>query len=139
METLSIMTAPLVPLTIAGRAFVGSPLTLRDYGEIEQAMLAKRVADIEQSDIEATDEAEATITSLALAEWMCGPGLGYVLWLVIRKQHAAMTLDECQSLVEADGSVVRVAQELDRASGLPRGNGYRQALGLPTTATSLAA
>jgi hypothetical protein len=133
------MTAPLVPLTIAGNALLGSPLTLRDYGEIEQAMLAERAADLEQSDIEATDEAEASITSLALAEWMCGPGLGYVLWLVIRKQHVAMTLDECRALVEADGSVVHVALELDRASGLPRGNGYRQALRLPTTAMSLAA
>ncbi|HEY4309848.1 MAG TPA: hypothetical protein VGN12_10390 [Pirellulales bacterium] len=139
MGTLSTMTAPLVPLAIAGRVLLGSPLTLRDYGEIEQAMLADRAADRERSDIQAADEAEKTITPLALAEWMCGPGLGYVLWAVIRKQHEAMTLDECRALVEADGSVVRVAQELDRASGLPRGNGYRQALRRPTTAMSLAA
>ena len=116
MESLASMTAAPVILALGGRSYRMSPLTLRDYAEIEQLLREER------------DGACDAITALDMAQWMSGvEGTAYLLWFVLRKRQPQLTVDDCRSLVAAEPDLIRLGYELDRASGLPWGNERRQA------------
>jgi hypothetical protein len=136
MTTLSQATAAPAPLQLAGRTFLLSPLTLRDYGTIEQAMLADRNAAEYLAD---EIDVAPPITAAEMAAWMYGPGLHYTLWLTLRREHAGIPLEECRELAASEADVWQIAVALDGASGLPPGNVRRQAHPTSRTTTRLAA
>lgn len=126
MPRLSILTAAPVPLRLAGRTLVLTPLSLLDYGEIEQAVLLEREASCAES-ANVSPAVPTMVSSAEMAAWMCGPGLAYVLWQTLRKRHAELTLDDCRALVANEPDKTTLAWQIDQASGLPPGNVRRQA------------
>ncbi|HVU87351.1 MAG TPA: hypothetical protein VHD36_08515 [Pirellulales bacterium] len=148
MTSLALLTAAPVPLRLAAGTFLMTPLTLRDYGEIEQVMRAERA--VQPTSAGEGDTATATadgdalvappvISAAEMAAWMCGAGLAYVLWQVLRKRHKELTLDDCRKFVAEEPDVAALAWQLDLASGLPPGNARRQARAGRRGPTSLAA
>jgi len=133
VESLSTITAAPVPITVAGRQYLMSPLTLADYGTIEAALRRERAgrpADTAPS-VEHGDDSETEtllpVPPEEMAQWMSSAaGMTLVLWLTLRKQHPAVTWEGCRELVAAEPDHAWLDRELDRASGMPPGNSCGQ-------------
>jgi hypothetical protein len=149
---LNELTGADQTVEIEGRTYRLGPLTLKDYGEIENRIIARRpdpVALVLQSLHglnprqqefllgRAYDRAaaarQATIAELDL--WKRTPeGVCYLFWLMVRKGHPEITFERAAELVEHLATAVR--EELPRRAddvGLPRGNRSGQAQPLAAT------
>ncbi|MBI2826705.1 MAG: hypothetical protein HYX69_18695 [Planctomycetia bacterium] len=127
MESLPTLAASPISIVLSGRSYLMTPLSLRDYGEIELAILDRAKPDHRVSPEE-------------MANWMSSSvGLAYVLWLVLRTHQPEMTLSGCRALLASETDWGRIERELDRASGLPVGNCRGQTRRNPRTLVSRAA
>ena len=143
MQELSALSAAPLAVDFGGRTYRLSPLTVRDYGEIERAIraarpdpcatLQARLADLDETQqrkllARAYDDSihDRPVSPDEMAQWMSDTdGIAYVLWLALRREQRDVTLADCRAFVDAEPD--RVARALDSASGLPAGNAHCQA------------
>ncbi len=124
---------------IGGEEFTFSPLTARDYAEIERRITASRgdpiaVAKRLAADLPA-DERRAIlekayddamrarhVTAVELDEFMASvDGLVFCFWLSVRKKHPDVTLERAGELLETLGNEA-LRELMQKASGLPSPN-----------------
>jgi hypothetical protein len=142
MDGLNQLTAAGYVVSIGGRDYRLGPLTLDDYGEIENRILAKRpdplAVAIEKLDrldrkqqemllARAYDKAvkSPTVTIDELQLWRnTAEGFCYRFWLMIRKHHEQVSLQEAVELVEQLGGEARAElnRRVEDCGGLPVGN-----------------
>jgi hypothetical protein len=142
MDGLNQITAAGHTVTIAGRTYRLGPLTLEDYGEIENRILAgrpdplavaldklDRLDEQQQRTLLARAYDEAVkcpmVTIAELERWRETPqGFCYRFWLMIRKHQPEITLERAAELIEQLGAEARaeVGRRVKDCSGLPAGN-----------------
>ena len=142
MHGLSQLTAAEHSVTVAGRTYRLAPLTLADYGEIENRLLARRpdplaVAvekldglDEKQQEFllgRAYDRAVSTrlMTAGELEQWRKTPeGLCYRFWLMARKAQPQLTLEEAAEVVGQllDEDEATFRRRMDDCGAAPVGN-----------------
>ncbi|MBA7474159.1 hypothetical protein ES707_09507 [subsurface metagenome] len=142
MDGLNQLTAAGHVVNIGGRDYRLGPLTLEDYGEIENRILAKRPdplalvidkldrLDRKQQEMllaRAYDQAVKcpTVTIDELQRWRNTPeGFCYRFWLMIRKHHEEVGLQDAVELIEQLSSQARAElnRRVEDCGGLPAGN-----------------
>jgi len=142
MHGLNQLTAADHTVTIAGRTYRLSPLTLADYGEIENRILAKRpdplavvrekfdgLTESQQQFLlgRAYDRAAAAqlVTAEELRQWRDTPeGICYRFWLMVRKSKPEITLEEASELLRQaiDQHGPEIRRRMDEVNALPVGN-----------------
>jgi len=142
MHGLNQLTAADHTVAIAGRTLRLSPLTLADYGEIENRILARRpdplalvrekfdgLSEEQQRFLlgRAYDRAAAAqlVTAEELRRWRDTPeGICYRFWLMVRKHQPEITLEEASELfrraIDRHGAEIR--RRMDQLNALPEGN-----------------
>ena len=142
MNGLNELTAADHSVTIGGRTYRLKPLSLADYGEIENRILSKRpdplavaienlggLSEKQQEFLlgRAYDRAVSArhVTAEELRQWRETPeGICYRFWLMVRKSEPKMTLEEAsgavRQLLEEDGEELR--GRMEDCHGLPVGN-----------------
>ncbi len=142
MHGLSQLTAAEQTVTAAGRTYRLAPLTLSDYGEIENRILARRpdplavalqaldgLDEKQQESLlgRAYDRAVSArlMTAAEFQKWRETPdGLCYRFWLMARKAQPGLTLEEAAEavgqLLDEDETLLR--RRIDDCSGPPVGN-----------------
>lgn len=134
------MTAAPVEVVIAGERLRATPLTLADYGEIDEAILAARPDPMQralalcaglseplQRAILSTAFDELVhgwpITAHEVALWMSSrEGMAHTLWLAIRTHQPERTLANCRELLLAEPQWRQALRVLDKINGLPLGD-----------------
>ena len=130
MDGLNQLTAADHTVEIGGRTYRLGPLTLRDYGEIENRVVSQRPDPVavalrsleglspRQQEFllgRAYDRAVSTrrATAAEVDQWKRTPeGFCYLFWLMVRKGHPKITLKRAAELVEQLAGEVR--QQLGR-------------------------
>lgn len=141
------MTAATVEIEIGGTRLRATPLTLADYGEIDQAVLAGRPDPMQralalcagldeslQRAILATAFDELVhgwpVTAHEVALWMSSrEGIAHTLWLAIRKYQPQFTLTDCRELLLTEPHWRQALLALDKLHGLPLGNSLGKSSG----------
>ncbi len=152
MHGLNQLTASADEIEIDGRSYRLGPLVLRDYGEIENRVLARRpdplavaagsLAGLEPAQQEfllgrAYDRAAtaATASEDEIEQWKRTPdGLCTLFWLMVRKHHPEITREQTGELVEqlAHESREQLRRRIDHGAVGPVGNRSGQALSTAT-------
>jgi len=147
MDGLNQLTAAHHAVEIGGRTYRLAPLTLRDYGEIENRVASRRpdpvavvrrsldgLSPAQQEFLlgRAYDKAVAARRATAdeIDQWKRTPdGFCYLFWLMVRQEHPAMTLEQAAELVEQLAGEVReeVARCMQQCDQMPVGNPPSQA------------
>jgi len=142
MDGLNQLTAADHTIAVGGRTYRMSPLTLKDYGEIENRILAKRpdplAAAIEklqglgrkQQEFllgRAYDRAVSAryVTAEELDHWRrTREGFCYLFWLMLRKHQPEISLEEAGRLLEqlTEDAEAELAARMEDCNGLPEGN-----------------
>jgi hypothetical protein len=141
MDGLHEMTAAESVWNIGGKEYRLAPLRLRDYGEMEQRILAGRPDPLAvvRPRLEglpeplqrhllsaAYDDARrgGRVTVGELDEWMdTVEGRVYQFWLAIRRNHPEVTLEEADALLcQAGAEHEGIQRQLQESRGLPAGN-----------------
>ena len=137
MDGLARMAGAPVFVEIDGRQYELSPLQIKDFGAIEHHLLSKRVNPVEQvipllSGLtpdqqkvllqEAYRELRATnkVPASEVAKWMDSmDGVGFTIWLCLRKKHPEMTLERIEAWVQREGdrALAELVARRDQASG----------------------
>lgn len=117
MSALNELTAAPVPITIAGQKWFLSPLRLVDWGEAARVVAGRRkspLAIVKQHlsglsdelarhlvDLAYRDERSGELFALEEVErWFATPeGNVYRAWLMLRRQHPSLTLDQVEELL----------------------------------------
>lgn len=153
MDGLNQLTAAGQAVEIGGRTYRLAALTLRDYGEIENRVVARRPDPVavalrsleglspRQQEFllgRAYDRAASAgrATAAEVDQWKQTPdGFCYLFWLMIRKHHGEITLERAAEMVERLAGEVRqeVGRRMEDCDGMPVGNPSGQAQ--PTAAT----
>lgn len=142
MEGLSHLTAADHRIEIDGRTYRLSPLTLRDYGEIENRVIARRLDPVavavrnleglspRQQEFllgRAYDRAVAARQASAaeIDQWARTPdGLCTLFWMMVRKRQPRVTLARACELLEQLAGEARdeLHRRMEACVGLPVGN-----------------
>jgi len=142
MDGLNQLTAAAHVINIGGRDYRLGPLTLDDYGEIENRIFSKRpdplaVAiekldrlDRKQQEMLLGRAYDAAVKSPAvtvdeLRQWRNTlEGFCYRFWLMIRKYHEEIGLRDAVELVQQLTGEIRAElnRQVEDADGLPVGN-----------------
>jgi hypothetical protein len=138
-SSLAIMTAASVEIVIGRERLLATPLTLADYGEIDQAVLAGRpdpmqralalcagLSESLQRALLATAFDELIhgwpVTAHEVALWMSSrEGIAHTLWLAIRSHQPQLTLADCRELLLGEAQWRQAIRALDKIHGLPLG------------------
>ena len=141
MGGLSQLTAAGHTVVLAGRTYHLNPLTLADYGEIENRILAGRpdpredlrrrlaaldAAEQEQELARVYDQAAVAgrVTLGDLDQWWQTPAaFAFRFWLMIRGQHPQVELEEAAAIVEGLPGEKRneLVRRMEDCHGLPAG------------------
>lgn len=121
-----------------GETLILSPLTLKDFGLIEQHLLSKRTNPLEMVKQHLADMPIEVATALAkeayndarkmnvvpadeVGEWIDSfEGLVYCFWLMIRKEHGdKYSLEQITEVMDAmsEQDLIRMKEMRDKASG----------------------
>jgi len=137
MGTMSDATKATLTVKVGGREYILSPLELADFGEAERWMemqpydhARRKIAALGEVATEARQEkilAEADAESAALqfgtaaanARLSTFEGVGFLLWLSLRKRQPDMTKEDALHLISVD-SIEEWQAALDRVSGLTK-------------------
>ena len=150
MDGLNQLTAAGHLVTLAGRAYHLSPLTLSDYGQIENQILAarpdprdgiRRLAGLDpeeqRRELGQIYDAAAAASRVTLGDldrwWQTPAGVHYRLWLMLRKHQPAIALQEAAALAErlSDEECAELVRRMEDCRGLPSANelGHTEAAG----------
>lgn len=117
-KTLTSLTAAEASITINKRTYRLSPLTLRDYAELEARVLSRRPDPLELavktvSSLPYDQQKDVLCKSMAQAAAVRGvsvdelhaycrtrEGLRYVFWLMLRRGQPEMTLEDAGRLMD---------------------------------------
>jgi len=147
MDGLNRLTGADQTIAVGDCTYRLGPLTLKDYGEIENRILARRPDPIavavghleglseEQQEYllgRAFDRAVSGrwVRSSEIDEWkQTHEGFCYLFWLMVRKSHPEVTLERAAELIQqlADESQEDLHRRMAEAAGLPEGNRSGQA------------
>lgn len=153
MDGLNQLTAADHTVDVGGRTYRLGPLTLRDYGEIENRVVSQRPDPVavalrsleglspRQQEFllgRAYDRAISTrrATAAEVDQWKQTPGgFCYLFWMMVRKHHKEITLARAAELVEQLAGEVRqqLGRRMEDCDGLPVGNPSSQAQPTATT------
>ena len=139
MRTLAELTAAESQLTIGGKSYTITPLSMRDYGKITQRITAERGDPVktarelceglppedrkhilDRAFTEATRARHVTAEELEAWRWSI-PGFCYCMWLMLLPRHPDLTEDDVQGLIEQLGEE-SMAEVMAAGDGLPEGN-----------------
>jgi hypothetical protein len=139
MGGLAELTAAAHAVAIRGRTYRLSPLTLADYGEIENqiraarpdplAAIAEKLAGIDQRRQQevlgqAFDQAAASAVTLAdLDRWWQTPrAYGYRFWLMLRRDQPEMVLSDATELLRRSSAAERnvLGRRMEDCHALPK-------------------
>jgi hypothetical protein len=139
MDGLSQLTAAGHTVTCGGRTYHLSPLTLADYGEIENQIVAARAdprgglrqrlagmsAEEQEQELERVFDQAVAARRVTLGDldqwWQTWAGLCYRFWLMIRKRQPSVELEEAAAIL-ARLSLERRAElvrRMEACYGLP--------------------
>lgn len=138
MDGLGRAAGSPVVIRLAGKDYKMSPLTLRDFGTIEQHLLTKRPNILKEvaaacSDLpediakqlmdRAYEDAKKgnTIPAAEVAEWVDSfDGMCFSIWLSLSKEHKDITQDEVMQLLSIMGpeELEQMKNMRDVASGV---------------------
>lgn len=147
MDGLNRLTGADQTIEIGDRTYRLGPLTLKDYGEIENRILARRpdpiatavehldgLSESQQQYLlgRAFDRAVSGrwVRASEIDEWkQTHDGFCYLFWLMVRKAHPEVTLGRAAELIQqlADGSQQELHRCMAEAAGMPEGNRSGQA------------
>ena len=133
------LTAAPIEIVFDGRSYRATPLTLADYGEIDQAVLGARPDPLARAAAACQGQSEALqqallsrtfdellhgwpVTSHEVSLWMSSrEGMAHILWLAVRAHQPEMSLANCRELLAANSTWLQAERALDRLNGLPPG------------------
>jgi hypothetical protein len=131
---LAILTAAPIEIVIGRESLRATPLTLADYGELDEALLAARPDPMERA-LMLCESLQRALLSTAFDElchgwpvtahemslWMSSrAGLAHVLWLAVRTHQPHLTLQDCRELLLGEPQWRQALRALDKINGLPQ-------------------
>lgn len=139
MRTLAELTAADSQMTIGGKVYTITPLSMRDYGKITQRITSERgdavkvarelceglppedrKAILDRAFTEATRAKHVTAEELEAWRWSI-PGFCFCFWLMLLPKHPELTEDDTVRLIEQLGEE-SMAEIMAAGDGLPEGN-----------------
>jgi hypothetical protein len=139
MDGLGRLTAAACTFRAGGRTYRLAPLTLADYGEIEKRIVASRPDPLEavrarlagRPEDERREELGRALDQLCSMRrvtlgdldrwWQTSDGLCYRLWLMLRKEQPAMTLEAAAGVLRRTDAAGRaeIARRMADCQGWP--------------------
>jgi len=127
-QGLTALASTPVELDFNGRKLKFSPLTLSDFGVLENYVKSQRLQTILESyrlmgDLSLQEQSEkekimraVTTASLEPVDFVQAMvsvrGSMYMIWLSAKKEHPEMTMDELSSFVTSHEDVIKIVQQI---------------------------
>lgn len=151
MNDLSAHVAAPQPITLGGKAFLLSPLTIRDFKELEGYLRMLPIQEIKPQLDGLTPDERKHLLDLAyerVRKIRIGTadfdeasqtfnGICYMLWLCVRRRHPELTMDATADLI-GQADFEQISQQVNRMAGYASPDPTTPGAGGPpaTTATT---